>query len=202
MGCATRLALCGMDGQDQDNIAVPSMAAPPPDRSSWDDQKYPAAASSAGFSGGYGPGGDPEGWKQATRGAARAQAVATPWLWLPLGLTSLLLVLFVVVVNRQQAQVQRLSDLLTRVQTLEQSRAVERTAVLEQQLRSMLTRLQSLEKGGQGQEKLAAQLQTLQEELRQLRRDPQSLSIPLQDQPSAEQEPRSSRPPAVPLLSP
>ncbi len=128
--------------------------------------------------------------------------MATPWLWLPLGLTSLLLVLFVVVVNRQQAQVQRLSDLLTRVQTLEQSRAVERTAVLEQQLRSMLTRLQSLEKGGQGQEKLAAQLQTLQEELRQLRRDPQSLSIPLQDQPSAEQEPRSSRPPAVPLLSP
>lgn len=96
--------------------------------------------------------------------------MVTPWLWLPLGLSSLLLVLFVVVVNRQQAQVQRLSDLLTRVQTLEHSRALERTAVLEQQLRSMLTRLQDLEKGGQGQEKLGAQLQSLQEELRQLRR--------------------------------
>lgn len=85
-----------------------------------------------------------------------------------MALSSLLLVLFVVVVNRQHAQAQRLGELLGRVQTLEQSRALERTAVLEQQLRAMLTRLQELEKRNQ-QQQLVQQLQELKEEVQRLR---------------------------------
>jgi len=61
-----------------------------------------------------------------------SQAV-TPWLWLPIAMSSLLLVLFLVVVNRQQAQAQLLTELLRRVQDLQDSRALEGTTVLEQQ---------------------------------------------------------------------
>ena len=93
----------------------------------------------------------------------------TPWLWLSFGLSTMLLVLFAVVVNRQQAQVQRIEVLSSRVKALEQSRALERTAVLEQQLRAMLTRLQVLEKQNQRQEDVATTLRTLQEEVRRLR---------------------------------
>jgi cell shape-determining protein MreC len=88
----------------------------------------------------------------------------------------MLLVLFLVVVNRQQAQAQRIGELLSRVQDLEQSRALERTAVLEQQLRSMVNRLQQLEKQNKQQEQLVSQVQSLQEELQLLRR---SASRPL-----------------------
>ena len=95
--------------------------------------------------------------------------MSASWLWLPVGLSSLLLVLFLVVVNRQQAQAQRIGELIRRVQDLEQSRALERTAVLEQQLRSMLNRLQQLEKQNKQQEQLLTQVQSLQEEVQLLR---------------------------------
>ena len=90
-------------------------------------------------------------------------------LWLPVGLSAMLLVLFAVVVNRQQAQAERISELIARVQSLEHSRTLERTAVLEQQLRSMLGRLQDLQKQEQRQDQLARGLQTLEQEVRQLR---------------------------------
>jgi hypothetical protein len=90
-------------------------------------------------------------------------------LWLPISLSSLVLVLLVVVVQRQHAQAQLLADLRGRVQTLEQSRALERTAVLEQQLRAMLTRLQTLERGQLQGTELARRLQSLQSDLQELR---------------------------------
>jgi len=106
-------------------------------------------------------------------------------LWLPLALSSMLLVLLVVVVNRQQAQAQRLSELLNRVQSLEHSRALERTAVLEQQLRSMLSRLQDLEKRHQALEQLASQLQGLQQEVQQLRNSSRPAMPPFSEPPAA-----------------
>lgn len=129
------------------------------------------------------------------RGASRP--AATPWLWLPLALSSMLLVLFVVVVNREQAQAQRLSELLSRVEALEHSRALERTAVLEQQLRSMLNRLQELEKRQQAQEQLASQLQGLHQELQQLRNSPRAVMPPFTESPAA-----ADAPPRTPKSAP
>ncbi|QPN63394.1 hypothetical protein [Synechococcus sp. CBW1004] len=90
-----------------------------------------------------------------------------------MALSTTLLVLFAVVVNRQQAQAQRIGELSNRVRALEQSRALERTAVLEQQLRAMLSRLQTMEKGGlelMSKERDQQQvIERLQSELEQVR---------------------------------
>jgi hypothetical protein len=112
----------------------------------------------------------------------------------------MLLVLFAVVVNRQQEQAQQLAQLQQRVQALENSRAIERTSVLEEQMRTMLTRLQAMEKGGQLLQSLERQQLLLQQDLQQLRanlighpRD--SLEPALEATPG----PRAARPaPAVP----
>lgn len=118
----------------------------------------------------------------------------TPWLWLPVALSTTLLVLFAVVVNRQQAQAQRIGELSNRVRALEQSRALERTAVLEQQLRAMLSRLQELEKQTGQLDDVATTLRSLREEVTKLRRlsphavGPQELPAP------AEEIPRLVRP--------
>ena len=127
-------------------------------------------------------------------------------LALPLTLSTLLLVLFAVVVNRQQQQAQQLAELQLRVQKLENSRALERTSVLEEQMRTMLTRLQAMEKGGQLLLALERQQQLLQQDLQQLRNsligrggdsldpsvDPSATSKPLRPSPI---NPRQPRPP-------
>jgi TolA-binding protein len=151
------------------------MAAPPPDGLSRGQQALPLVASGHDQRS-LEPEGPPSEWISGRRRGAAVRTVSAPWLWLPLGLSSMLLVLFLVVVNRQQAQAQRIGELLSRVQDLEQSRALERTAVLEQQLRSMVNRLQQLEKQNKQQEQLVSQVQSLQEELQLLRR---SASRPL-----------------------
>ena len=118
----------------------------------------------------------------------------------PLTISTMLLVLFAVVVNRQQEQAQQLAQLQQRVQALENSRAIERTSVLEEQMRTMLTRLQAMEKGGQLLQSLERQQLLLQQDLQQLRanlighpRD--SLEPALEATPG----PRAARPaPAVP----
>lgn len=155
-----------------------AMAAPSPEGSSPWHPDLPASGS-AGL--------------QRGPASLPARNPVTPWLWLPLALSSMLLVLFVVVVNRQQAQAQRIAALLSRVQDLEHSRALERTAVLEQQLRSMLERLQDLEKGNKQQEQLARQQQTLQQELQQLRSVAARSLSPLDPAPASEPLPRAPR---------
>jgi len=88
------------------------------------------------------------------------------WLiWLPMGFATMLLVLFLVLLGRQQDQVARLGELIRRVQNLETSRALERTAVLEQQLRSTAARLQTLERAQLRFKDWERQLQTLRQEL-------------------------------------
>lgn len=144
------------------------MAAPPPEGFSRWSHHHPAAAA-ADSSSGRGQGGAPEARSPTRRSSLATTLGLTPWLWLPLALSCMLLVLFAVVVNRQQVQAQRLDALFNRVRTLEHSRALERTAVLEQQLRAMLTRLQDLEKQNQRQQQLATDLQSLQQEMQLLR---------------------------------
>ncbi len=165
------------------------MAAPPPEGFSPWPQDLPAVAA------------DPLPGQAPLEATAAQRAIRrpapppelTPWLWLPVALSSMLVVLFVVVVNRQQAQAQRIGELLSRVQDLEHSRALERTAVLEQQLRSMLDRLQQLEKQNKQQEQLSRQLQTLQEEVRQLRSAASGPISPLE--PDLPQDARAGRSP-------
>lgn len=176
------------------------MAAPPPEGLSPWPQDLPVAAATDRL-----PLQEP-GEAPAPRGLTRRRSLpptpgVTPWLWLPMALSSLLLVLFLVVVNRQQAQAQRLSELLSRVQDLEHSRALERTAVLEQQLRSMLTRLQELEKRNQRQEQLGQELQALQQQLQQLRAARPLAAEPLDSaaEPDESRRPAGSRPPPPPL---
>lgn len=171
------LACGGADGQDQDVNAIDAMVGPPSEARS-----------------------------SISRRPSTATAAPTPWLWLPVALSSMLLVLFVVVVNRQQAQAERIGTLLGRVRTLEQSRALERTAVLEQQLRSMLTRLQDLEKGERQLQEQQQQLLSLQADLQSLRRTTGRVMTPLEEPPTAPPPPppppRSPRPGVDPSDSP
>jgi hypothetical protein len=125
----------------------PAMGAPPPEGSSPWHQDVPVVGPPAGLPRDAWMGNE-EPRSPSRRRTGLGPERVTPWLWLPVGLSATLLVLFAVVVNRQQAQALRIGELSSRVRALEQSRALERTAVLEQQLRAMLTRMQTMEKGG------------------------------------------------------
>lgn len=177
------------------------MAAPPPEDSSPWHQDRPAIGADRLLD--QAPAAPPVARSPTHRRALPATPGVTPWLlWLPVALSSALLVLFVVVVNRQQAQAQRIGELLSRVQDLEHSRALERTAVLEQQLRAMLNRLQELEKQTKQQEQLARQLQTLQQELRQLRSTASRSISPLEPLAPSEDMPRPAISPGLPAPRP
>ena len=79
-------------------------------------------------------------------------APSGPPLWsglLQIGLSSMLAVLFLVMFSKTWEQNQRLMRLEQRLQGLENSRALDRTSVLEEQQRAMVGRLQSLESGAQ-----------------------------------------------------
>lgn len=140
------------------------------------------------------PAGHPRGGPRGG-GDRREERTTLLLLWLPVALSTALLVLFVVVVSRQQQQAARVGDLLQRLQGLEQSRALERTAVLEQQLRAMLNRLQKLEKE-------ESQLQDLERRLRILEQTGQPEVLPeARLRPRSPLEDRPSRP-ALPPLNP
>jgi hypothetical protein len=120
-----------------------------------------------------------------------------PWgggwlIWLPMGLCTMLMVLFVVVVGRQQDQANKIGELTQRIQNLEHSRALERTAVLEQQLRSTAARLQVVEKGQQRLSDWERQLQTLRQEM-DLRRSFESTHSDLLNEPPLSPSPKSGR---------
>lgn len=117
------------------------------------------------------------------------------WIWLPMGLGTMLLVLFFVVVGRQQDQASRIHELNQRIQNLEHSRALERTAVLEQQLRSTAARLQTVEKGQQRLADWERQLQALRQEM-ELRRSFESVHGDLLNEPPPLPSPKPGRSPA------
>jgi hypothetical protein len=65
--------------------------------------------------------------------------------WFQIGLSTMLGVLFLVMVAETREQNRLLHQLEQRVQGLENSRALDRTSVLEEQQRAMVERLQNLE---------------------------------------------------------
>jgi TolA-binding protein len=119
--------------------------------------------------------------------------------WLQVGLTSMLVVLFVVLVGKTRQQNNQLQELRERVQGLENSRALERTTALEQQLRSTVDRLQDLERGQARLNAIGSDTAQLRQELRQLRRSSQE-----QGGQSAGPPPTSTQqsPPPLPPLTP
>lgn len=122
------------------------------------------------------------------------------WLvWLQLSLTTMLLVLFVVLVAQSRGQNRSMQNLQQRLQSLENSRALERTAALEQQLRAMLTRLQTLERQ---EAELAAARQRQRDLEEQLHQQQALLRRPPRQAPLLEETPRevpAPPPPAAPI---
>ncbi|MBM5822460.1 MAG: hypothetical protein FJ082_08405 [Cyanobacteria bacterium K_Offshore_surface_m2_011] len=93
--------------------------------------------------------------------------------WLQIGLSSMLAVLFLVILGKTREQGQLLMKLEQRLQGLENSRALDRTSVLEEQQRAMVGRLQTLEAGAQ---RLAA-LEQQQDEWRSALTDLQGRAV-------------------------
>jgi hypothetical protein len=97
-----------------------------------------------------------------------------PWSgWLQIGVSTMLAVLFLVMVARTREQNLLLRQLEQRVQGLENSRALDRTSVLEEQQRAMVERLQKLESGNSRLEAIEQQ----QEQWRQALSDLQDRAI-------------------------
>lgn len=105
--------------------------------------------------------------------------------WLQAGLTTLLVVLFLVVMGKSRQQSADIRLLQERLQGLENARALDRTTGLEQQLRSTVERLQALERSSARLDAISAESSALRQELRQLR--------------AAAAETRSSEPTLAPL---
>ncbi|WP_216904658.1 septation ring formation regulator EzrA [Synechococcus sp. CCY 9618] len=117
-----------------------------------------------------------------------------PWTgWLQIGLSTMLGVLFLVMLAKTREQNQLLRQLEERVQGLENSRALDRTSVLEEQQRAMVERLQSLEAG-------AKQLEAIEEQQEQWRQALTDLQSRRQRRPapSADRFPSPPPPPAPP----
>lgn len=104
----------------------------------------------------------------------RADLAASPpplWLnWLGTGLTAMLAVLFLVLVQQLRGQNDQIQTLQRRVEAMENARALERTTALEEQLHSSVSRLQALESLRGDVQRLAAQQQRLQTSIQDLQR--------------------------------
>lgn len=112
------------------------------------------------------------------------------WMrWGGAALTGLVAVLFVVVLLQVKQQSQRIQSLQDKVQSLENSRDLDRTGAMEEQLRSTVERLQSLEGLEQAVQRLSNEQASLRNQLGRASREPV---------PEPVLEP--SRPPALPQL--
>ncbi|MEB3307849.1 MAG: hypothetical protein VKK98_06830 [Cyanobacteriota bacterium] len=89
--------------------------------------------------------------------------------WLQAGITMLMVVLFVVMISKTRQQSTNIRVLQERVQGLENSRALDRSAGMEEQLRSTVGRLQELERSAARVDALSAENSSLQQQLRELR---------------------------------
>ncbi|MFM8525353.1 MAG: hypothetical protein ACKOCM_07010 [Cyanobacteriota bacterium] len=114
-----------------------------------------------------------------TRAALRTSQPPT-WLgWLGTGLTAMLAVLFLVLVQQLREQNEQIRKLGSRVEALENARALERTSALEEQLHSSVNRLQALESLRGEVQRLIGQQQRLQTAIDQLRRAEPTILPPL-----------------------
>lgn len=117
------------------------------------------------------------------------------WMrWGGAGLTALLAVLFVVLLQQVRGQGQRLQTLQDRIQSLENAQDLERTNALEEQLRSTVQRLQNLEGIEQTLQRLSSEQENLRLQIRSAGRN-SSRSVDLEPQLPAE-------PPPVPPTQP
>ena len=117
------------------------------------------------------------------------------WMrWGGAGLTALLAVLFVVLLQQVRGQGQRLQTLQDLIQSLENAQDLERTNALEEQLRSTVQRLQNLEGIEQTLQRLSSEQENLRLQIRSAGRN-SSRSVDLEPQLPAE-------PPPVPPTQP
>ena len=123
-----------------------------------------------------------------------ASGLPTWMRWGGAGLTALLAVLFVVLLQQVRGQGQRLQTLQDRIQSLENAPDLERTNALEEQLRSTVQRLQNLEGIEQTLQRLSSEQENLRLQIRSAGRS-SSRSVDLEPQLPAE-------PPPVPPAQP
>jgi len=116
------------------------------------------------------------------------------------GLTALVAVLFVVLLQQVRQQGQRIQTLQEKVQSLENSNDLERTNALEEQLRSTVTRLQNLEGLEQSVQRLSLEQASLRAQVRRPLPEPDlGLETP-PEPPSKAGRPSPGRLPALPQL--
>jgi len=97
------------------------------------------------------------------------EIVIPAWLvWLQLGLSTTLAVLFVVMLVKTRQQGVAIQQLQDKIAGIENSRALDRTTAIEDQLRTTAERLQALERMGAQVSGLAAENTRLRQELRGL----------------------------------
>ncbi|MCS5693025.1 hypothetical protein NZK33_13690 [Cyanobium sp. FGCU-6] len=99
-----------------------------------------------------------------------SDAEGPDWLpWLQIGVSTLLAVLFVVMLIKSRDQNQRLQQLEMRLQGVENNRSLDRTAALEQQLRTLAKRMQGLEGQREELESTRRERDEMRSELQQIR---------------------------------
>jgi TolA-binding protein len=123
------------------------------------------------------------------------------WLsWVQLGLTTMLVVLFGVLLVRGREQTRLLQVLEQRVQGLEARGSLAGSSVMEQQLRTLMQRIQDLEGQREQLDALGARQQQLEADLLELRNRGGSLPSVAAPPPPAAESPRPD--PGTPFRSP
>jgi len=117
------------------------------------------------------------------------------WLsWVQLGISTMLVVLFLVMLGKVKEQATTIGDLEQKVRAIANERSQDRTKAMEQQLESMIQRLQSVEQVGEQLRTVDRQQQALKQDLQQLRSTPHL--------PAEALEPQSSPTPSQPSTNP
>ncbi|MFZ0408796.1 MAG: hypothetical protein WAM11_11910 [Cyanobium sp.] len=92
------------------------------------------------------------------------------WLaWLQLGISTMLVVLFLVILGKVREQATTVSELEQKLRTIENARSQDRTTAMEQQLEAMIQRLQSVEKLSDQLRNVDRQQQAIKQDLQKLR---------------------------------
>ena len=114
----------------------------------------------------------PEDWGNGRRGPAGQPL----WLsWLQLSISSMLVVLFLVMLAKVREQAVTLGQLEQKMRAIENARSLDRTTAMEQQLESMIQRLQAVEQVGEQLREVGRQQQAFKQDLQLLRSRPGSI---------------------------
>jgi hypothetical protein len=134
---------------------------------------------------------------------AKSPPVLPEWaIWIQVGLTALLAVLFLVILDKGRQQSAKIQLMEQRLQGLENSRALDRTTALEQQLRSTVERLQRLERNNSRIDSLTAESKDLQKQLFQLRTEALKQNSSNPELPPLQPLPPLKPGPGLPSLNP